>query len=135
MAALAGWALMNRAGSTPAATASEVTHFDIGFPRDIEPAPVSTLPPTVSPDGRILATVGVKAGVRQVLFRRLDRPEATEIPNTTGASGAVFSPDGTNLAILSASGQVMRISLVDQQRRLLASGVELASSLTWGEAG
>ncbi len=135
MALVAGWALWSRTGSNTTTAAAQVTHFDVSLPRDVEPAPASSLAPTLSPDGRIVAMVGVRDGVRHVLFRRFDRPETTEIPDTVGANGAVFSPDGEHLAVLDASGRLTRISLADQQRKLLASGVELASSLTWSEAG
>jgi Tol biopolymer transport system component len=112
-----------------------VTHFEVSFPPDVEPYPATNLPPALSPDGRIVATVGVKDGLRYLLFRRLDRPEATEVPEAGGANGAVFSPDGDEVAILGSSAQLSRLSLLDKQRKILATGVELTSSLTWGEAG
>jgi dipeptidyl aminopeptidase/acylaminoacyl peptidase len=78
--------------------------------------------------------VGVRNGVRRVLTRRLDRAEANELSDAVG-QGAIFSPDSRSLAVLASSGLLTRVSLADQQRRVLATGVDLTSWLTWGESG
>ena len=69
--------------------------------------------------------IGVKDGVRRVFLRRLDRAVATELPDTAGANGAVFSPDGGSLAVLFGSGLITRIALADQQRKVLTSGADI----------
>ena len=129
---VAGWALWSRSAQTPANP--PVTSVEIGFPRDV--APYSFLArPAISPDGRTVAMVGVRDGGRRVFVRRLDRAEADELPDTLGATGAVFSPNGASVAVVFTSGLITRISLVDQQRSAVASGVDTASSVTWNEAG
>ncbi len=77
----------------------------------------------------------MKDGVRRVFLRRLDRAVATELPDTAGASGAVFSPDSRSLAVLLGSGLLTRIALADQQRKVLTSGADLGVSITWSQAG
>jgi serine/threonine-protein kinase len=49
----------------------------------------------ISPDGMRLAFIASIAGGPQKLFtRRLDQPNATELPGTEGAESLSFSPDG-----------------------------------------
>ena len=79
--------------------------------------------------------IGVKDGVRRVFVRRLDRAVATELPDTAGANGAVFSPDGGSVAVLFTSGLITRIALADQQRKVLTSGADIGLSITWSQAG
>ena len=133
VALVAAWALWGR--TRPATTAPQVTHLEIGFPRDVEPFPATSLAPAISPDGRTVAMVGVKDGVRRVFVRRLDRAAATELPDTAGANGAVFSPDGGSVAVLFTSGLITRIALADQQRKVLTSGADISLSITWSQAG
>ena len=133
LALVAGWALWSRTG--PATTVPRVTHLEIGYPRDVEPATSAGTAPAISPDGRSVAMLGVKDGVRRVFVRRLDRAAATELPDTEGANGAVFSPDGGSLAVLFSSGLITRIALADQQRKVVVSGAEVGLSITWNQAG
>ena len=114
-----GW-ILEDAGDTPAAS-RPVTHLDLGFPPDAEPGPSTGLGPAIDSDGRTVAMIGVKDGVRRVFVRRLDRADASELPGV-GANGIVFSPDGRSVAFVSASGLITRMSLTDQQRKDLTSG-------------
>ena len=79
--------------------------------------------------------VGVRDGVRHVFIRRLDREEATELPDTAGANGVVFSPDGESVAVLFTTGLITRIALADQQQKVVTSGADVSRSLTWSQAG
>ena len=130
----AGWAISGRTGA--ATTASDVTHLDIGFPRDVEPYHLAR-GPAISPDGRTVAMVGVKDGVRSLFVRRLNRAEATEI--LVSASGSVstsvFSPDSRSVAFIVAGGLVTRVGLADQQHKVLASGADVNGALAWSPAG
>ncbi len=132
-ALVAGWAFWSRTG--PAPTAPQVTQFEIAYPRDVENFPGTSLAPAISPDGRTVAMVGVRDGVRRVFVRRLDRAAATELPGTAGANGTVFSPDGESVAVLFTSGLITRIALADQQRNVVTSGADITLSITWSEAG
>jgi hypothetical protein len=133
LALVAGSALWNRTGSSP--TTPRVTHLEIGYPRDVEPYLATGQAPAISPNGQTVAMIGVKGGRRLVLIRRLDRPVATELPDTGNAQSAVFSPDGGSVAVLFVSGVITRIGLADQQRKLVTSGVDIALSITWSQAG
>ena len=133
LALVAAWALWSQ--TRPATTAPQVTYLEIGFPREVEIFPATSLAPAISPDGRTVAMIGVRDGLRRVFLRRLDRPEATELRDTVGANGAVFSPDGGSVAVRLSSGLITRIALADQQRNVLTSGVDANLSITWSEAG
>ncbi len=108
---------------------------EIGYPRDVEPISSANTAHAISPDGRTVAMIGMKDGVRRVFLRRLDRAVATELPDTAGASGAVFSPDSRSLAVVFGSGLITRVALADQQRKVLVSGADIGFSLTWSQAG
>ena len=91
LAFVAGWALWSRTASST--SIPQVTHVEIGYPRNVEAFAGTSLGPAISPDGRTIAMVGVRDGQRRVFIRRLDRAAAAELPETVGAQGAVFSPE------------------------------------------
>ena len=128
--AVAAWALWHRMGSSVAS--GTVMHLDINYPSDVEPVAGMQGGFAVSPDDRSVAMIGVRDGVRRLYIRRLDRPEATEIKETAGVNSACFSPDSKNVAFVPASTKLTRLLLADQQRAILASGTDLASSVAWG---
>ena len=130
---VAVWMLLSRS-RTETATHG-VTHLDLSYPQGVEP--VYDLPGgfTVSPDGRMVAMIGVKDGVRRLYVRRLDRPEPVEIPGTAGANSAAFSPDSQSVAFVPGSAKLTRVSLTDQQRTVVVPGVDLTSVIAWGERG
>jgi Tol biopolymer transport system component len=127
--AVAVWTFWHRSGS--GAASGVVMHLDIGYPPNVEPISGLQGGFAISPDGQSVAMIGVREGVRRLYIRRLDRPEAAEISDTAGVNAAYFSPDSKSVAFDQASGLLTRISLVDQQRAVLAQGADLASSLAW----
>jgi eukaryotic-like serine/threonine-protein kinase len=64
----------------------------------------------LSPDGSTLVFRGFVGGDIgwQLYVRRLDSLEATAVPNTSGASNPVFSPDGASIAY-SIEGEIRRL--------------------------
>jgi len=132
-ALVAGWALWSRTG--PAITVAQVTHLEIGYPRDVERFLPTSLAPAISPDGRTVAMIGVRDGAPRVFIRRLDRAAATDLPDTIGGIGAVFSPDGGSVAVLFTTGLITRIALGDQQRNVVTSGADTSLAITWSQAG
>ena len=129
----AGWALLGRNGlDTPA---RDVIHLDVAFPPDVEPLSTTSGGVAISPDGRSVVMVGVRDGVRRLFIRRLDRGEASELPGTSGGTAAAFSPDGDSVAFFPGSGSITRLSLADQQRKVVASGADLTGGLVWSPAG
>ncbi len=129
----AAWALWGRSG--PAAFRTPVTHFDIGFPHGVEPSSALTNGPAISPDGRTVAMIGVKDGVRRLFVRRLDRADASEVSDTGGANSVAFSPDGDSVAVNLANGAIARISLADQQRKDVSLEADTQGGLAWSGAG
>jgi eukaryotic-like serine/threonine-protein kinase len=130
-ALLAGWTLWDR--SRADAPARDSMHFDLGFPPDVEPLTIGGF--AVSPDGRTVAMIGVKDGLRRLFIRRLDGADAIEVPGTGGANTAVFSPDGANLAFVAGSGSLTLLSLADQQRKVVTTGADLTGGLMWSPVG
>ena len=104
------------------------------FPADIEPVPYLDRGFALSPDGRMVAMIGVKNGARSLFVRRLESAEVLEITEP-GVRGATFSPDSTKIALLGANSQVTSLSLVDRQRTVLASNADTSGGLAWGAAG
>jgi serine/threonine protein kinase/Tol biopolymer transport system component len=128
---LSGWTLWGRTGI--ATTTHDVMHLDIGFPRDVEPVTFFG-GYGLAPDGRTVAMVGVRDGVRHVLVRRLDRAEATEVAGISGVSLVEFSPDSGSVAFVPANGLITRVSLADQQRTVVSSGADITGGLAWSPA-
>ncbi|MCI0413438.1 serine/threonine-protein kinase [bacterium] len=112
----------------------EVTDFDISYPPDVEPSSGLQGGFSISPDGRKVAMIGIRNGVRRVYVRRLDSPEAVEL-NDPGVNAAGFSPDNASLVIIPGSTLVTKISLADQQRTVLTSGSDLGSGIIWNSWG
>jgi serine/threonine-protein kinase len=127
-AVIAGWALWHPAGTTK----REVMHLDIGYPPNVEPVSGFQAGFAISSDGRSIAMIGVREGVRQLYVRRLERAEPVEINDTGNIEAVDFSPDGTSIVLGLSSGSVTRLSLADRRRAILASATDVASGITWG---
>jgi hypothetical protein len=67
---------------------------DFVYPRGVESLASLNGGFALSPDGTSLAMIGVREGGRRFFVRRLEQPEAVEIPDTQGVSNVTFSPDG-----------------------------------------
>ena len=88
----------------------------------------------LSPDGTRLAYVAAASGGATRLFtRRLDQPDATELPGTDGAFSPFFSPDGQWIGFVT-SGKVNKISVEGGAVVPLAS-IGLFGGASWGEDG
>jgi len=127
------WAILHRAGT--AHTESNVMHLDITYPPNVEPMSGLQGGFSVSPDGRSIAMIGVRDGVRRLYVRQLDNPEAMELSDTAGVNSAYFSPDSTSIAFIPGSTLLTKLSLADQQRSVVASGADLGSGVTWSGPG
>jgi Tol biopolymer transport system component/predicted Ser/Thr protein kinase len=65
----------------------------------------------IAPDGsRIAYAASVSGGPQKLYLKRLDRPKASELPGTDGASVPFFSPDGRWVGFM-AGGKVNKISV------------------------
>ena len=104
--------------------------FDTRLPADLS---LSSAPLALSPDGRSVAFVAQKAGVRQLFLRPLNSSEVTPLEGTSAASALFWSPDGSAIGFV-ASGKIRRIALAG------GSPVDVcdapgAESGSWGAAG
>jgi serine/threonine-protein kinase len=124
-----------RSGPTSGTQSREVTYVDVSFPPDIEPVPTLEAGFNISPDGRLVVATGVREGARRLHVRALSTDSSIEITDSSGVTGSVFSPDSLSLAFLANTGLVIKVSLADQQRSVLARGADLAGGIAWGPAG
>lgn len=127
--AIAAWTLWHR--PTTEATSREAMHLDIAYPPNVEPLSGLQGGFAVSPDGRSVAMIGVRDGLRRLYIRRFDRSEATEITDASGVNSASFSPDNATITFVPGSGLITRLSLADEQRAVLAQGADLATGVAW----
>jgi serine/threonine-protein kinase len=123
-AVIAGWASWHPTGTAR----REVVHLDIGYPPNVEPFSGGV---AISPDGRSIAMIGSKQGLRRLCVRRLDLAEAAEIIDTLGVYSA-FSPDSASVVFVPVSGSVTRLLLGDRRQAVLATGADLNSPLACG---
>ncbi len=92
-------------------TATEpVTRFAVTLPANQALAEVDSLTVAISPDGRTLAYLGVDGNSTGIYLRRLGSLQVKLLPNTHGATGPFFSPDGQWIAFF-AGGKLEKISV------------------------
>jgi serine/threonine protein kinase/Tol biopolymer transport system component len=89
----------------------------------------------LSPDGTELAFLGSKRseGIPRLYVRRLEHSEAVLLPETDGADGPFFSPDGQWLAFFS-SGKLKKISVTGGAAITLCDAPNGRGG-SWGEDG
>ena len=91
---------------------------------------MSTSAVAFSPDGSLMAFVGIAEGNRQAYLYRLDEGDYVPIKNTQGASSLCFSPDGRSLGVV-LPGVLSRVSLDDGLVTNLAPEADLFSGDVW----
>ena len=131
--AVAAWATAAGRG-VPAATGG-LTYVDVPHPTGVEPLGWLAGRMAISPDGRTVAMIGVRGGIRTAFIRRLDQPDAYELPDSAGVNWLAFSPDGAKVAFMTGIGAIVTLSLRDQQRKVLASGADIVGTATWVPGG
>jgi len=130
MALAAGWALLSKAAIHPAV--HPVMRFDLAFPSDIEPLPMLENGFALSPDGQLVAMIGVKNGARSLFVRRLDSLEMNVI-TAQNPTGVAFSPDSKSVVIVGTD--LVCVSLADGQRSVIVSNPDLNAGVAWTSAG
>jgi serine/threonine-protein kinase len=124
------------------APGGEVVHSSIQLPEGVHLAGWSSPALAVSPDGRTIAFVGHRNGSQQLYLRRLDQAEAVAVPDSDGAEGPFFSPDGRWVAFgagaisgLSSEPRLLKRAPVDGgTTQQLAPLVDYVGG-TWGTDG
>ena len=110
--------------------AERVTSIEISYPDGVEGQEVSQSI-AISPDGRVVAMVGVKDGVRTLFLRNTDAIDARPLPQPANPVNITFSPTGSQIAAVTASSQLWRVSLDDNLAQVIAADVDLACGLSW----
>jgi serine/threonine protein kinase/Tol biopolymer transport system component len=90
----------------------------------------------LSPDGNVLAFIGVKADApaTQLYVRRLDQLRAVPLAGTEGARDPFFSPDGQSIAFIAGS-KLKKISTMGGAAAETVCSVGNARGGTWAEDG
>jgi len=83
-------------------------HFLMSLPSGAQLAGLDFPAVALSPDGSLLAYVGVRGGRAQLFLRALNSLESTPVPGTADALAPFFSPDSRWLAFF-AGGQLMKV--------------------------
>ena len=122
----AGWAL--RSASSPRAPADAARPIVFFLPLDSGAAVPGY--PAMSPDGTLLVYPAGDAGSNRLYLRHLDDPIPVLIPNTEGANGAFFSPDGQWVGFV-ADQSLKRVRLNDGSDAVIAPYVEGLAGATW----
>ncbi len=103
----------------------------LNMPPDIEFFGV----PRLSADGSVAAFFAVRAGIRQIFTRRLDEREMREVPGSASTSAMAVSPDGAQVAQVSNTGDLMRLSVDGTASQRLATGADFVAGLAWSADG
>jgi eukaryotic-like serine/threonine-protein kinase len=115
--------------------AGEPTHFEISDPPGVRTRQLSQRPFALSADGRRLAFIGVRAGVRHVYVRGVETLDLLEIPDSSGAIGMTFSPDGSALGFIGSNGGVGIFQFGDGSVRALPAVGDINGATAWGSPG
>jgi serine/threonine-protein kinase len=78
----------------------------------------------ISPDGKLVALVGIQDGVRRIYLRRLDGFEAAPLRGTENVVSLFFSHDSTRIAIIGSDRGLRVYSIAEATVTLLARGAD-----------
>lgn len=110
-----------------------VRRFTITLPEATTLEGISGTSVALSPDGTRLVYVAGVARRRRLYVRPMDRLQATEIPNTEGASTVFFSPDGLWVGFVKGR-RLMKVP-VDGGSPSMICEVSEVRGATWGPNG
>lgn len=91
-----GWSIPrgSKVDTSASRGAQTVVRSAIELPADTQLAGWASPTVAISPDGTVVAFVATTDGHQRLFVRRLSDAEAIEIPDSEGAEGPFFSPDG-----------------------------------------
>jgi len=116
IAGLTGWYGRGRIVALPSL---ETVRLTVPVPEGITVGGAESPDLAISPDGRTLAY----ASEGRIKVRRLDRTESTVLPESDGATGPFFSPDGSKIGYTKAS--LLRWSPADGGASTTISGAKV----------
>ena len=113
-AALAVPAARDLRGSSVPGTNGAATRVELNIPPGAELFISSGEISGLSPDGSLVAYIGIEGAVRRVYVRRLDDFATVRLRGTDTVSDCcAFSPDSRSLVFTAADGAVRKVSLAD----------------------
>ncbi|MCU0223404.1 MAG: protein kinase [Acidobacteria bacterium] len=128
-------------GAAPAAATAPVVRATLDAGPGIEPVfgdrvfLANRISLAISPDGRTVVFVGRKDGAPPQLFRRaLDAGEAEPIPETEGADGPFYSPDGQWIGFFSGF-ELKKIPAAGGAPAFVARVPPVSAGADWGAGG
>jgi eukaryotic-like serine/threonine-protein kinase len=144
-AAAAGWLLALAAialvltYATRLTTAQQPVHAGMQLPEGFEFDVAAAGAPALSPDGQLIAILGVKKGAplltpdSTIFLRRVASGEAEPLPNTHGATFPFWSPDGKYLAFF-ADTKLKKIAIAGGPAQTICDVPEGRGG-SWNEQG
>ena len=128
LAALVGLAAWTYKPTPPLA----VTRTVIALPPGERLASLEQQAVVISPDGKLIAYVADRGGMRQLYLRAVDSFETKPIPGTEGASSPFFSPDSQWLGFF-AESKFKKVSITGGAPITLSNApASISASATWG---
>ncbi len=122
--------VLSRPSSDPA---GELRRLEISL-APAAPLAIGEQPPlALSPDGRVLVYVGTVGDATQLFQRRLDEWEANAIPDTDGAHGPFFSPDGESVFFFT-SMELRRVKLTGGASQRISDAPPVPRGASWTSA-
>ena len=125
--ALAGVAWLGPSSPSPGAATtgatSGLTHLQIAMPQGVDLYTAVGTAFSLSSDGRTLAFVGIRGGVRQAFLRRFDSDDVTPVRGSEGAISVAVSPDGREVLVGASDTSLRRIRLTDGFMTVVANSV------------
>jgi len=100
-------------GTATSGAASGPTRLQIALPSGVDMYSAVGSAFSLSPDGQMLAFVGIRGGVRQAFIRRFDSDDVTPVRGSDGAVSVVVSPDGREVLVGASDTSLRRIRLAD----------------------
>ncbi len=118
---------LQRAPAAPEAT----TRAELAIPPDVE----LFSGPAISGDGRVVAFVGVREGVRQVYVRRLDRSDTRPMPGTEGVNTVTVSQDGRTGAVIATDSRLKRLTFDTDVVEPVLNGADILTNASFAPDG
>jgi len=127
------WAAMRSA--RPVSEARPVTRLQVDLPIEVDMYGGNAPGVAVSPDGRVLAFLGIRGGQRQIYIRNLSGFDAEPVRGTTQAQAFFFSPDSASIGFITPDRILKRVSLSDGLVVNLARDADQYSGGIWAPNG
>jgi eukaryotic-like serine/threonine-protein kinase len=139
LALVAGLALGGRRGNPGSVGPAEVVRATLDMGDSTVIRAIGNLRLAIAPSGRRVAFIGADGADEALWVRDLDQPQARLLPDTKGAFGPFFSPDGQSIGFFSGTGTriVLKVTSVTGgvPRTVVADSVASYGGGDWGDDG